>query len=238
MRLDLKTVSRAVGIAIPIVFGLLVGRLLSPWMPQFADWVKALGVWAPIAFLGAYVIVCILMLPAFILIMVGGAVFGMVKGSALVMTGAIIGGTCAFLLGRYVAREQVSKRVAKNATLSVIDRVIGEDGLKLVFLLRLSPVVPFVLTNYALGVTRVRLRDFVLGTFGLTPIVITYAAFGSATGAGPRADGSSPISGWVLGVGIVATVVLGLILVRITQRALREADAANQLTDLDVSSSV
>jgi len=238
MRLDLKTVSRAVGIAIPIVFGLLVGRLLSPWMPQFADWVKALGVWAPIAFLGAYVIVCILMLPAFILIMVGGAVFGMVKGSALVMTGAIIGGTCALLLGRYVAREQVSKRVAKNATLSVIDRVIGEDGLKLVFLLRLSPVVPFVLTNYALGVTRVRLRDFVLGTFGLTPIVITYAAFGSATGAGPRADGSSPISGWVLGVGIVATVVLGLILVRITQRALREADAANQLTDLDVSSSV
>ncbi len=231
MRIDLKSISRAVGIAVPIVFGLLVGRALSPWLPQFAAWVHTMGVWAPIAFLAAYVAVCLLMLPAFMLTMVAGAVFGVTKGSLLVMAGALIGGTSAFLLARYVAREQVARRVAKNPTLSAIDRVVGEDGLRLVFLLRLSPAVPFVLTNYALGVTRVKLRDFMLGTFGLTPIVLTYAAYGSASGAGPKADGSSPVSGPVLAVGIIATVGLGLILARIARRAMQEAEATKAVRE-------
>ena len=199
--------------------------------PQFAAWVHTLGAWAPFAFVGAYIAVVVLMLPAFLLTMVAGAVFGMVKGSALVMTGAVLGGTTAFLLGRYVAREQVATRVAKSPKLAAIDRVVGEDGLRLVFLLRLSPAVPFVLTNYALGVTRVKLRDFVLGTFGLTPIVLVYAAFGSASGAGPRPDGSSPISGKILVAGVIVTVALALFLARIAQRALNEAEVAKAKTD-------
>lgn len=231
MRIDLKNITRAVGIAVPLVFGLVVGRLLSPWLPQFATWVHTLGAWAPFAFVGAYITVVVLMLPAFLLTMVAGAVFGMVKGSVLVMTGAVVGGTTAFLLGRYVARDFVAKRVAQNPKLVAIDRVVGEDGLRLVFLLRLSPAVPFVLTNYALGVTRVKLRDFVLGTFGLTPIVLVYAAFGSASGAGPRPDGSSPISGKIMVAGVVVTVALALFLARIAQRALNEAEAAKSKSD-------
>lgn len=231
MRIDLKNITRAVGIAVPLVFGLVVGRLLSPWLPQFATWVHTLGAWAPFAFVGAYITVVVLMLPAFLLTMVAGAVFGMVKGSILVMTGAVVGGTTAFLLGRYVARDFVAKRVAKNEKLVAIDRVVGEDGLRLVFLLRLSPAVPFVLTNYALGVTRVKLRDFVLGTFGLLPIVLVYAAFGSASGAGPRPDGSSPISGKIMIAGVIVTVALALFLARIAQRALNEAEAAKSKSD-------
>lgn len=231
MRIDLKNITRAVGIAVPLVFGLVVGRLLSPWLPQFATWVHTLGAWAPFAFVGAYITVVVLMLPAFLLTMVAGAVFGMVKGSVLVMTGAVVGGTTAFLLGRYVARDFVAKRVAQNPKLVAIDRVVGEDGLRLVFLLRLSPAVPFVLTNYALGVTRVKLRDFVLGTFGLTPIVLVYAAFGSASGAGPRPDGSSPISGKIMVAGVIVTVALALFLARIAQRALNEAEAAKSKSD-------
>jgi uncharacterized membrane protein YdjX (TVP38/TMEM64 family) len=226
MRFDLKGISRAAGIAVPIVFGLLIGRMVSPWLPGFAAWVHTLGVWAPIVYVGAYVAAVVLMLPAFLVIMAGGAVFGVVKGSILALTGAVLGGTSAFLIGRYFARSLVERRVAANPTLSAIDRVIGEDGLKLVFLLRLSPAVPFVLSNYALGVTRVRLRDYVIGTFGLAPIVITYAAYGSASGAGPRADGSPTVSPVMFGAGIVVTVLLGLLLARIVQRALTEADAA------------
>ena len=226
MRLDLKNISRTGGVAVPLVFGLVVGRLLAPWLPQFAAWVHTMGVWAPVAFVGAYVAVVVLMLPAFLLIIVAGAVFGVVNGTALVITAALIGGTVAFLLGRYVARDFVAKRVAKNPKLAAIDRVIGEDGLRLVFLLRLSPAIPFVLTNYALGVTRVKLRDFVLGTFGLVPIVLVYSAFGNASGAGPRPDGSSPISGAILIAGVIVTVGLALFLTRIAQRALHEAEAA------------
>ena len=231
MRIDLKNISRVVGVAVPLVFGLVVGRLLAPWLPQFAAWVHTMGAWAPFAFVGAYVTIVVLMLPAFLLTMVAGAVFGVVEGVALVITGAIIGGTLAFLLGRYVARDFVAKRVAQNPKLSAIDRVIGEDGFRLVFLLRLSPAIPFVLTNYALGVTRVKLRDFVLGTFGLVPIVLVYAAFGSASGAGPRPDGSSPISGKILIAGVIVTIVLALFLTRIAQRALNEAEAAQARTN-------
>jgi len=224
MRFDLKSLSKAVGVAVPIILGLMLGRLVAPWLPGFSAWVNTLGVWAPIAFVAAYVAVVVLMLPAFLLIMAAGAVFGVAKGSALALTGAMLGGTSAFLIGRYLARSFVVKRVAANPTLSAIDRVIGEDGLKLVFLLRLSPAVPYVLSNYALGVTRVRLRDFVLGTFGLIPIVVTYAAYGSATGAGPAANGAPAVSPLMLALGIVVTVLLGLLLARIVQRALREAE--------------
>lgn len=226
MRPDLTAISRVIGIALPIVLGLMLGRFVSPWLPEFSAWVNTLGVWAPLAFVAAYVLAVVLMLPAFLLIMAGGAVFGLVKGSLLALTGAMLGGTSAFLIGRHFAREFVARRVATNPSLSAIDRVVGEDGLKLVFLLRLSPAVPFVLSNYTLGVTRVRLRDFVLGTFGLAPIVVTYAAYGSASGAGPRPDGTPAVSPLMLTLGIIMTVLLGLLLARIVQKALREADLA------------
>jgi uncharacterized membrane protein YdjX (TVP38/TMEM64 family) len=186
--------------------------------------VHSMGVWAPVAFVAAYVAVVVLMLPAFLLIMAGGAIFGVTEGSLLSLAGALLGGTAAFLIGRHYARESVAKRVASNPTLSALDRVVGEDGLKLVFLLRLSPAVPYVLSNYALGITRVRLRDFFIGTFGLIPIVVTYAAYGSASGATPNADGSAAISPVMFTAGILVTVLLGLLLARMVQKALREAE--------------
>jgi uncharacterized membrane protein YdjX (TVP38/TMEM64 family) len=224
MRIDLKAVTRAVGIAVPIIFGLALGRVISPWLPGFSAWVHTLGVWAPIVYVVAYVLVVVLMMPAFLVIMAGGAVFGVAEGTALAMTGALVGGTCAFLIARYFARGLVEKRVAANPTLAEIDRVVGEDGMWIIFLLRLSPAIPFVLSNYALGVTKVKLRDYIIGTFGLIPIVLTYSAYGKASGAGPRPDGSSALSPTVLTVGIIATVVLGLLLARIVQKAIKKAE--------------
>ena len=235
MQFNLKTVARAAGIAVPIVGGVMIGQLVAPWLPAFSEWVHSLGFWAPVAFLGAYVLAVVLMMPAFLFTMAAGAVFGVVYGSILVVCGALIGGSTAFLIGRYLARDFVQQRVAKNAMLSAIDRVIGEDGLRLVFLLRLSPAVPFVLTNYAMGITRVRLRDFVIGTLGLTPIIVAYAAFGSASSAGARGDGSAAVSPLVLGAGIIATVLLGLLLARIVQRALREANDVVMVSEVMVS---
>lgn len=226
--LDSKSLMRAVGLAVPIVVALVAGQLLLPWIPRFGTLVQEMGVWAPIVFVLVYVTGIVLMMPVFLLIMVGGAVFGVVKGTLLAMLSAIVGGTLAFLIGRHFMREQVARRVAKQPLLASIDRVIGEDGMKLVFLLRLSPAVPFVLSNYALGVTRVRLFDFVVGTFGLVPIVVMYAAFGTAAGS-VTADGRPAVSPLVMGAGVIATVVLGLLFARIVQRAIREAEASQKL---------
>ncbi len=215
--------ARAAGIAVPLVAGIAIGRLATPYLPGFSAWVQTLGIWAPLAFVAAYVGVVLFLLPAFLLTMAGGAVFGVVKGSALVLLGATIGGTLAFLLGRHVLRAGVAKRVAAHPTLSTVDRVIGDDGLRLMLLLRLSPAIPFVLSNYALGVTRVRTRDFVLAMPGMLPIITSYAAFGAAGASAAQGKGALPLP--VLALGVVATVVLGLLFARLTQRALREAEA-------------
>jgi len=214
---------RAAGIAVPLVAGIALGQLATPYLPGFSTWVQTLGVWAPLAFLAAYIGVVLLMLPAFLLNMAAGAVFGVVNGSLLVLTGATIGGTLAFLLGRTVLRASVARRVVAHPTLSAVDRVIGDDGLRLMFLLRLSPAIPFVLSNYALGVTRVRTRDFMLAMPGMLPIIASYAAFGAAGAQAAHNKGTLPMP--VLALGVIATVVLGLLFARITQRALRDAEA-------------
>ncbi|WP_309672603.1 TVP38/TMEM64 family protein [Gemmatimonas sp.] len=227
MPLDLKSAAtglmRAAGIAVPLVVGIAIGQLATPYLPGFSVWVQTLGAWAPLAFVAAYIGVVLFMLPAFLLTMAGGAVFGVVKGSALVLAGATIGGTLAFLLGRTVLRASVARRVAAHPTLSAVDRVIGDDGLRLMFLLRLSPAIPFVLSNYALGVTRVRTRDFVMAMPGMLPIIASYAAFGAAGAQAANGKGALPMP--VLVLGVVATVVLGLLFARLTQKALRDAEA-------------
>jgi uncharacterized membrane protein YdjX (TVP38/TMEM64 family) len=211
---------------VPLIAGISIGQLATPYLPGFSTWVQTLGVWAPLAFLGAYVGVVLLMLPAFLLAMAAGAVFGVVNGSLLVLTGATVGGTLAFGLGRTVLRASVARRVAAHPTLSAVDRVIGDDGLRLMFLLRLSPAIPFVLSNYALGVTRVRTRDFVMAMPGMLPIIASYAAFGAAGAKAANGKGALPMP--VLVLGIVATVVLGLLFARMTQRALREAEGRHE----------
>ncbi len=231
MSLDLKSAAtglvRAAGIAVPLVAGIALGQLATPYLPGFSTWVQTLGVWAPVAFVAAYVGVVLFMLPAFLLTMAGGAVFGVVKGSALVLAGATIGGTLAFLLGRTVLRASVAKRVAAHPTLSAVDRVIGDDGLRLMFLLRLSPAIPFVLSNYALGVTQVRTRHFVMAMPGMLPIIASYAAFGAAGVQAANGKGALPMP--VLVLGVVATVVLGLLFARMTQKALRDAEMRREV---------
>jgi uncharacterized membrane protein YdjX (TVP38/TMEM64 family) len=218
--------ARLGALAAPIALGLLAGQALRPWLPQFTAYVGTLGNWAPLVYVVAYVVVVVFMLPAFLLIMAGGAVFGATKGTLLAMMGALLGGTLAFLLSRHVGREKVAERIARHPTLSMIDRSIGDEGAKLIFLLRLSPAIPFVLSNYALGVTGVRLRHFLVGTMGFFPVVATYAAFGSASGT-LTAGGAAPVSPTVLGMGMIATIALGVMMTRITQQAMRNASISD-----------
>jgi uncharacterized membrane protein YdjX (TVP38/TMEM64 family) len=221
------TIAKLAGLALPIALGIGVGKLASPYLPAFSTWVHGLGALAPVAFVAAYVVVTICMLPAFVLTMAGGAVFGVLQGSLLVFLGSMIGAVIAFLLGRTILRERVAEQVRKNETLTVIDRVIGEDGLKLMFLIRLSGMAPFVLTNYALGVTTVLLRDFALAMFGMIPTIGAFAAFGRA---GVQTGAEKPT--WLLGLGIVATIALTVTVTRIARRAIREAEARKAMKAL------
>ncbi|MCA0374771.1 MAG: VTT domain-containing protein [Gemmatimonadetes bacterium] len=227
LRERLALVVKLAGLTVPILAGVGLGQLASPYLPGFTAWVNTLGAIAPVAFIVAYIIATVCMLPAFLLTMAGGAIFGIIPGAALVMVGATIGAVIAFTLGRTVLRGWVAARVAQNETLTVIDRVIGEDGLKLMFLIRLSGAAPFVLTNYALGVTTVRLPHFALAMLGMIPTNLAFAAFGRA---GVQTGAEKPT--WLLAIGITATVVLTVSVTRIAQRAIREAEARRAMREL------
>lgn len=230
VRTALSHAAKLAGMLVPIAVGLGLGKLATPYLPQLTQWVESLGAWAPAAFVFSYVLASVFMMPAFLLIIAAGAIFGMGRGSVYVFVGASLGACTAFLLGRTILRGWVAKQIAKNDTLTVVDRVVGQEGLKLMFLLRLSGLVPFVLTNYAMGVSAVRLRDFVLALVGMAPTILTYTMIGQA---GVQRPDQAGIPRWVLGLGIAATVVLAVMLTRIAQRAIREADARHNMEALE-----
>lgn len=223
MRKHFANLGKLVGVAVPLVAAVAAGKLVQPYLPTFTAWVSTLGVWGPLAFIAVYVVAVILCMPAFLLTIASGAIFGVTRGSIYVMLGAMLGGLGAFLIARYLIRDFVVRKMSSNPKLVAIDRAVGEDGRRIVFFLRLSPVVPYVLSNYALGVTRVRLADYLLGTIGLLPIVVSYSAMGKATGA-TNAAGKSALSMPVLAVGVIATVLLAWLMTRIAQKAIAEAE--------------
>jgi uncharacterized membrane protein YdjX (TVP38/TMEM64 family) len=195
------------------------------WLQSELDlvvqWIGGLGAWGPIIFICAYIIACVAFIPASILTLGAGAIFGVVHGSIYVSIGATLGASAAFLVGRYFARAWIAKRMGANPTFAAIDRALAAEGWKIVALTRLSPVFPFVLMNYAFGVTRVSFRHYFFASWvGTMPASVMYVYIGSLAKAagGPR----PPAEIALRVVGLIATVVATIFITRIARKALAE----------------
>ena len=227
MKIFAKIVAGLIGVALLIT----VGRELPVLLPQFTQWVASLGAWGPVAFIAGYSVAPVIFAPAFVLTLAGGALFGFVEGVTYVMIGATIGATLAFLTGRYLARQFVERLLTRDPRLLLIDRAVERNGFKLVALLRMSPAVPFVLLNYALGVSRVRLRDYVAGSIGMLPVVAMYVYTGKVAGdLATLASGAAQPRGTVyyamIGLGLVATIVVTVFVTRIARQAIAQEMSA------------
>ena len=201
----------------------LQGALLSA-----LAWIDSLGALGPIAFILLYILVTVAFLPASIVTLGAGAVFGVVGGSIYVFIGAMLGATAAFLIGRYVARDWIAQKIAGNIKFNAIYEAISQEALKLIFLIRLSPAFPFNVLNYALGLTKASLKDYVLGTTGIIPGTIMYVYLGSLIGdlamLGAGDQPSNPIIDWIIKILIFVTVVaITVYITRIARKALKEA---------------
>ncbi|MEL7059550.1 MAG: TVP38/TMEM64 family protein [Acidobacteriota bacterium] len=214
-----------------LALGLLLrflGPKLAPIVADFLAWVDSLGVWAPVAYIIGYALATVLMIPGSLLTLAGGVLFGLWKGTALVFVGASLGATLAFLIARYLARGAIERRLEGNERFAVIDRAVGKQGTKVVFLLRLVPFFPFVWLNYGLGLTKVRLRDYVIGCIGMLPGTFLYVYYGKAIGSlAALADGSGQaeqgIERWIfLGLGLVAAFAVTALITRIARKELQE----------------
>ena len=214
------------GAAAALAF-VLLGRQLGGQVPQFAEWVDGLGFWGPAVFVLGYAAATLVFVPGSLLTMAAGAIFGLGKGTLLVFLGATLGSTFSFLVARYLARGAIERKLANRPRFRAIDRAVARQGLKIIFLVRLSPVFPYNLLNYGLGLTRVRLLDYVLACSGMIPGTFLYVYYGKALGSlAAVAGGVAPERGagdWaLLAAGLAATVAVTAFVTRIARRALDE----------------
>ncbi len=218
-----------VGASVAVALLFPVGQ----WLEAFSARLRALGIWGPILYAAVYVLACVFLVPASWLTLGAGYAFGTVAGAVCAISGALVGASLAFVLGRTLAREMIERRIADSRRFAALDHGIAREGFRIVLLVRLSPVLPFGPLNYALGITKVSFRDFFLASLvGMIPGSLMYAYLGWATqNIAAMATGEAPKSAaqWtLLAVGLLATVAIIVLLTRVARRALREVDIGDE----------
>ena len=183
------------------------------------EYIRQLGQWGPVLFILLYIIACVAVVPASILTIGAGTIFGIVEGCIYVSIAATTGATVAFLVGRYFARGWITRRIGKHPAFVAIDQAVADEGWKIVFLTRLCPIFPFFLMNYAYGLTRISLRHYVLATWiGIIPGSSLFVYIGSLA----HEDGTRPsavdwvVKGFILVTAVWATVYIS----KVARRAL------------------
>ena len=181
-----------------------------------------LGFWGPLVFIVGYATAVVAFVPGSILTLGAGAIFGLGPGTLYVFAAASIGACSAFLISRYLARKPIERKLEGNQKFDAIDRAIAGEGLKITFLLRLSPVFPFTFLNYALGLTRVRFVDYAIACLGMLPGTMAYVYLGSLAALGTDGGGSR-IQQALYVVGLIATFAVTIVITRAARRALAQA---------------
>lgn len=207
--------------------GILDAFSITETLQSLLQWIQDLGTIGYLIFTLIYILSAVFLIPASILTLGGGAIFGVVTGSILVSFASILGAILAFLIGRYFARGWVSNQIEKYPRFQVVDEAVAKEGWKIVGLTRLSPVFPFVILNYAFGITQVSLKDYIIASWiGMLPGTIMYVYIGSLVGniATLGTEGREKTSlEWALyGVGLIATVLVTVYVTKVSQNALNQ----------------
>jgi uncharacterized membrane protein YdjX (TVP38/TMEM64 family) len=219
---------RATAIAsIVALAALLVAGHLLPlreWLVAFERWTAGFGPLGAVFYTAAYLPVAILMMPAILLTLGAGFAFGLVEGFFVAWIGSTAGAAAAFLIGRYAARERVARAIAtRGPRYAAIDRAIGKKGARIVFLLRLSPLVPYVVSNYFYGLTAIPFGPYVVATAaGMAPLTFLYVSLGAAARE-VVGDPSGPAGAWkwtLIVVGVVVTLAATLYARTIVKKAI------------------
>jgi uncharacterized membrane protein YdjX (TVP38/TMEM64 family) len=196
-------------------------------LTSFLEWVPRIGPWGAVLFAAVYVPAAVLFVPASVLTLGAGFVFGLAKGTAVASLGSTAGAAAAFIVARTFARGWVARRIAGRPNLTAIARAVETAGFKIVLLTRLSPALPFNLLNYAFGLTAVPFRTYLLASWiGMLPGTIMYVYVGSAaknlaTLMSGEAQGSAPQQA-LFAIGLAATAAATIIVTRHAKRALNE----------------
>ena len=198
---------------------------MTEWITGIVSQLSTLGPSGPVLFVLLYIVASLTMAPAFILTFAAGAVWGLWWGSLYVYIGAVLGASAVHFLAGRLVRTRVTQWLDREPRVAAVRRAVAGQGVWIMFLLRLSPLIPFVQLNYALVLSGVRYRDYVLATTGMWPTIIMYVYYGKVAGdVAALATGVAPPRGpeyyTMLVVGLVATVVATTMVARAAKKAM------------------
>ena len=219
-----------------IIIAVIAAVTLLPvkdWLVKVLQWTQILGVWAPVFVVGFYIVASILFLPGSVLTLGTGFVFKLLVGTIIVSIGSTLGACAAFLVGRTIGRRWISEKVAANEKFAAIDNAVAGHGFKIVLLIRLSPVFPFNLLNYAFGLTKVSFGKYALASWiGMLPATIMYVYFGA--GLRTLADAAAgEVETGVTGriffwVGLIVTIAVTVFVTGLARKALKQTVEADE----------
>jgi uncharacterized membrane protein YdjX (TVP38/TMEM64 family) len=214
----------AAGVAVVAVVAAVRLLPVRDWLASFQGRVQGLGPAGMVLYGAVYVVAAVLFVPGLPLTLGAGFLFGLGRGIVLVSAASTVAAALAFLIARYFARGAVERLARKDTRFEAIDRAIGKEGWKVVALLRLSPLVPFSLSNYLYGLTSVKFGSYVATSWAaMLPATVLYVYLGAAGRSIGEKTGKSPWEWALLGVGLAATAAVTVLLTRVARRELAKA---------------
>ena len=213
---------------IVFIAGMLVAVATLPvreWLSVSIAWIESHRTLAWLIYIAAYTVAAVLVIPGAILTLAAGFIFGVPIGVILVSVASLMGAAAAFLVGRFLARDWVTQRIADFPSFRALDKATRHEGFNIVLHTRLSPLFPFNLLNYAFGLTAVRFRDYVLASWiGMAPAIVLYVYIGSVAKslADLTDDGieSGARGATLFVIGLIATLLLTVFVTRIATKVL------------------
>ncbi|GMY07923.1 tvp38/tmem64 family membrane protein [Fagus crenata] len=203
---------------------------INAFLSQFSTFIEGYGPAGYALFVAVYAGLEILAIPAIPLTMSAGLLFGSLIGTIIVSISGTVAASVAFLIARYFARERILKLVEGNKKFLAIDKAIGENGFRVVTLLRLSPLLPFSLGNYLYGLTSVKFVPYVLGSWlGMLPGTWAYVSAGAFGRAIIQEESDIGLPGGngqllTLGLGLLATALAAAYVTQLAKDAVKDID--------------
>jgi len=208
-----------------VLVALIAAWALLPvkdWLEALQAWLRNFGVGGALIFCLIYIAAVVVFAPGSLLSITAGLAYG-VWGIPLAIVAATCGASLSFLISRYVMRAKIRAVLARHMRLKAVQDAVDEEGWKIVALLRLSPLVPFNLQNYAFGITNIPFLQFASATFlGIMPGAVAYVYLGIIGGATGEDELGAPQWG-LLGLGLVASVLVAFLVARKAREKLRTA---------------
>lgn len=234
VRKKVITVLESVGLVVALVILWRV-PVAHAWLLLVLAHIANVPVCGRCLFTGVYAVATVAMVPGGVLTIAAGTMFGPWLGTAVALAGALVGSSTAFVISRTIAAKRIARLPAAHHILAVAGRLMKRSGFTMVLLLRLSPLVPFNLLNYILGVTPVRFGPYFLASaLGMLPGAFLYASAGSLLrSVAGSVTGSSPVSGhsWMqyglTGAGFAATLAAVVLIGRAARAELGRATKAS-----------